>query len=215
MSATRWCPECQQKIQPILEPVCEVCGLPQVRSALCNRCQQSSPAFKSLRSWTVFEFPVKNALHRLKYRRDIGMGEMLAGQMSGFVSSLNWPVEILLPIPLRKKRLNERGYNRVGLVALPLSFKLGLAYSPDVLTRAKETRSQVGLSVMERQENVQGAFRTNSKKVEGRICLLIDDVSTTGATLSSAAETLYKSGARDVYAVTIARALPHHDLSIV
>ena len=68
---------------------------------------------------------------------------------------------------------------------------------------------------MERQENVQGAFRANQKKVEGHVILLVDDVSTTGATLSSAAEALYTSGAKDVFAVTIARALPHHSLKTV
>jgi len=215
VSATRWCPNCQQKIQLLPEPVCEICGLPQAFNRLCDQCRQNPPAFKSLRSWTIFEAPVKNALHRLKYRRDIGMGEMLAGQMSSFVSGLNWPVEAVLPIPLGKKRLKERGYNQVGLVALPLSLKLGLDYFPEVLERAKETRSQVGLSAIERQENVQGAFFANPNKIRGRVLLLLDDVATTGATLSSAADALYRSGARDVYAVTIARALPHHGLKVV
>jgi len=213
--ATRWCLNCQEKIQLIIDPVCDVCGLPQAHTGLCNRCKQSTPSFKALRSWTVFESPVQNALHRLKYRRDIGLGEILAGQMSEFVVGLNWPVEAVLPIPLGRKRLRERGYNQVAMVALPLSLQLGLRYCPDVLVRAKETRSQVGLSAVERQENVQGAFQANAKKANGRIFLLIDDVSTTGSTLSSAAEALYKSGARDVYAVTIARALPHHDLKVV
>jgi predicted amidophosphoribosyltransferase len=73
----------------------------------------------------------------------------------------------------------------------------------------------VGLSAVERQKNVQSAFLADGKKVNGKIILLIDDVSTTGATLSSAAEALYSSGAQDVYAFTIARALPHHGLKIV
>jgi len=207
--------DCQEKVQLIPEPFCGICGLPQVSQGLCSRCQQSSPSFKILRSWTVFENPVQTALHRLKYRRDIGLGEMLAGQMSEFVKGLNWPVEVILPIPLGKKRLRERGYNQVAMVALPLSLQLGLDYQPNALTRARETRSQVGLSAVERQENVQDAFHADPKKVSGRTVLLIDDVSTTGATLSSAAEALYASGAREVYAVTIARALPHHSLKVV
>jgi len=215
VSATRWCPECQQKIQSMPEPVCDTCGLPQAYNGLCNQCQKKPPSYKALRSWTVFENPIRNALHRLKYRRDIGLGEALAGQMSVFVSGLNWPIDVVLPIPLSKKRLSERGYNQVGMIALPLSLQLGLTYYPEALTRVKETRSQVGLSAAERKTNVQGAFRANPKKVVGRVVLLVDDVATTGATLSSAADALYRAGAKDVYAVTIARALPHHGLRVV
>jgi ComF family protein len=163
----------------------------------------------------VFDNPVQNAIHRLKYRRDIGLGEALADQITGFVVDLGWPVDMVIPIPLGKQRLNERGYNQVAMVAMPLSNQLGLEYWPKALVRARETRSQVGLSAIERQENVRSAFLADGRKVKGRIVLLIDDVSTTGATLSSAAEALYTSGAQDVFAFTIARALPHHGLKIV
>ena len=93
--------------------------------------------------------------------------------------------------------------------------QLGLNYFPNALIRSRETRSQVGLSATERQENVRDAFQADAQKMNGRIVLLMDDVSTTGATISSAAEALYKSGTRDVYAITVARALPHHSLKSV
>ena len=212
---TRWCQDCQKKVQAIEEPVCTVCGLPQAHSGICERCEEKRPSFKLLRSWSVFEEPVRKALHRLKYRRDIGLGEALSNQMSGFVVQLEWPVDTLIPIPLGKKRLKERGYNQVAMVALPLSIRLGLDYYPAALARARETRSQVGLSAIERQKNVQNAFFADETKVSGRSVLLMDDVSTTGATLSSAAEALYASGAKEVYAITIARALSHHSLKLV
>jgi len=101
------------------------------------------------------------------------------------------------------------------MVARPLSIQLGLTYNSKVLIRARETRSQVGLSAMERQENVREAFLADRKQVNGRSVLLMDDVSTTGATLSSAADALYAPSAREVYAITIARALPHHNLIFV
>jgi ComF family protein len=195
--------------------MCNACGLPQAGSGLCERCQQKPPAYKLLRSWAVFENPVQGALHRLKYRRDIGMGEAISNQMSSFMHQLAWPVDTLIPIPLGKNRLKERGYNQVAMVAMPLAIQLGLEYHPSALVRARETRSQVGLSARERQENVNKAFLADKKKVSGRNILLMDDVSTTGATLSSAAEALYASGAKDVFAATIARALPHHSLKIV
>lgn len=212
---TRWCPDCQKKVQIIVGPVCDSCGLPQASAGLCDRCQERPPAFKLLRSWAVFENPVQGALHRLKYRRDIGMGEALSNQMSAFVRQLAWPVDMITPIPLGKNRLRERGYNQVAMVAIPLSIQLGLDYHPLALIRARETRSQVGLTAIERRENVKSAFFADRMKVNGHSILLMDDVSTTGATLSSAAEALYASGAREVYALTIARALPHHSLKIV
>ena len=168
-----------------------------------------------LRSWAAFEDPVQVALHRLKYRRDIGLGDALSSQISEFVTQLEWPIDMIIPIPLGKKRLRERGYNQVAMIAMPLSMQLGVAYMPIALSRARETRSQVGLSAVERQENVRDAFVATPLKVGGRTVLLIDDVSTTGATLSSAAGALFQSGAKDVYAITIARALPHHGLKVV
>ena len=189
--------------------------MPQARSSLCERCEEKRPSFKLLHSWIFFEKPVRKALHRLKYRRDIGLGEALSNHMSGFVAQLGWPVDILIPIPLGESRLKERGYNQVAMIAMPLSIQLGLDYYPAALTRACATRPQVGLSAVERQENVRGAFIADETKVSGRSVLLTDDVSTTGATLSSAAETLLASDAREVYAVTVARDLPHHSLRIV
>jgi ComF family protein len=212
---TRWCPECQNKVQVIADPMCDACGLPQALFGLCDRCKRNRPSFKSLRSWTVFEGPVQKALHQLKYRRNIGLGEALAKQMATFVSQLNWAVDGIVPIPLGKTRLKERGYNQVAMVAKPLALILGIDYRPGAIVRARETRSQVGLTALERKQNVQNAFKAINDKVNGRTVLLVDDVSTTGATLSSAAEALYASGAADVYAVTIARALPHHSLKII
>ena len=214
-SGTRWCLECQKKIKILVKHLCVTCGLPQINSDQCARCQKKQPSFKMLRSWVAFENPVKEALHQLKYRRDIGLGEALSSQFSDFINKLNWPIDILIPIPLGKERLKERGYNQVAMIAAPLSTKLGLSYSPKALSRSRETRSQVGLSVAEREKNVQGAFRAEEKKVNGINILLMDDVSTTGATLSAAADALRSSGAKDVYAVTIARALPHHSLKSV
>jgi predicted amidophosphoribosyltransferase len=101
------------------------------------------------------------------------------------------------------------------MVARPLSLQLGIDYRPAALVRARETRSQVGLSASERKQNVSNAFQADKDKVGGRTALVMDDVSTTGATLSSAAEALYASGAKEVYAITVARALSHQSLKIV
>jgi competence protein ComFC len=159
----------------------------------------------------VFDEPVQTALHKLKYRRDISMGDSLASQMLPFVKDLNWRVDLIVPIPLGRQRFKERGYNQVGMIAKPLALALNLRYAPNELMRRKETRSQVGLTRLERRENLRNAFQAGMG-VSGKTVLVMDDVSTTGSTLSSSAEALYSCGAKDVYALTVARALPQHGL---
>ena len=191
------------------------CGVPIDKPTLCERCRVEQPPYRALRSWAAFDFPVRQALHRLKYRRDMGLGDALAVPIAEFVDSLGWPFEVVLPVPLGRKRMQERGYNQVALIAQPFTLLLGREYRPAILRRKRETRSQVGLSAMERHANVKDAFVADPRFVQGKIVLVFDDVATTGSTLSSCAEALFQSGAKDVYALTVARALPHHGLHVV
>ena len=151
----------------------------------------------------------------MKYRRNIGLGEALAAQMVEFVNSLHCNLDILVPVPLGKKRLRERGYNQVALVARPLAHYAGIQYLPGALSKERDTRSQVGLNVSQRQKNVSNAYRADERKLKGKSVLLVDDVSTTGSTILSCTDALLSAGAREVYAITIARALSHHDLNRV
>jgi ComF family protein len=168
-----------------------------------------------LRSWLVFEGPIRNALHKLKYRQNVALGDALGSHLAGYLRTLDWPVELVVPIPLGKTRLKERGYNQVGLVARSVASVVGLHYSPRSIFRVRETESQVGLSIVERKENVADAFRAMPELVAGKTVLLVDDVATTGATLASCAQALLLAGAQGAYALTIARALPHHGLQNV
>jgi len=167
-----------------------------------------------MRSWLVFEGPIRQALHKLKYRRNVVLGDALARHLADYVLTLGWPVEVVAPVPLGKARMKERGYNQVGLVAMPLAHLCNWTYEPRALARARETRSQVGLTAVERKENVAGAFRGDPARVSGKNVLLMDDVATTGATLSACAEALMQAGAVKVYSLTLARALPHHGLHV-
>ena len=204
----RWCGECQKRIVRIQGELCALCGMPHAEPGLCAACELVPPAFRALRTWAVLQDPVQEALHKLKYRRDLGLGDSLAAELSGFVRSLDWDVDAIVPIPLGRKRRNERGYNQVTLIAYPLSLALGLQFSPRALRRHGETRSQVGLSRQARRENVRGAFIAVERLARDKNLLLIDDVATTGSTLSAAAAALMAAGARRVYALTVARAVP-------
>lgn len=213
-TGSRWCIGCQKKIKILDGIVCDVCGLPQEQVGVCKTCLADRPHFHALRAWSVFEEPIQHALHKLKYRKDISLGDALAFQMLSFVEKLNWKIDMILPTPLGMQRMNERGYNQVAMVAKPLAMALEVEYTPDQLSRKKETRTQVGLTKVERKKNVEGAFQAGAK-VKRKHIVVMDDVSTTGATLSSIAESLYSAGAENVYALTVARALQHHSLKSV
>lgn len=186
--------------------------MPVAHEGLCDRCCTEPPPFRALRAWAAFDSPVRQALHKLKYRRDMGLGDALAVPIAAFADALNWPLDMVVPVPLGMKRMQERGYNQVDLIARPLSLALSLDYQPGALKRKRETISQVGLSAVERRENMQNAFSADASVVRGKTVLVMDDVSTTGSTLSSCSEALLQSGAKDVFALTVARALPHHGL---
>ena len=210
-SSSRWCQTCQSNVKILDGIVCDVCGLPQEKPGTCRVCLEVRPRFHSLRAWTVFDEPIQSALHKLKYKRDFSVGDAIAAEMMPFVETLGWKIDLIVPVPLGKQRMQERGYNQVAMIAKPLAMGLGLHYSANALVRRKETRSQVGLNREERHKNVQNAFQADSN-VRGKVVLIMDDVSTTGSTLSSGAEALYAAGADTVYALTGARALSHQDL---
>ncbi len=210
-SGSRWCESCQGSVQVLFGIICDKCGLPQEKPGICRVCLAEKPHFHSLRAWAVFEGPVQSVLHKLKYRRDLSLGDAIASAMTPFVESLRWDIDIVTPIPLGKQRIRERGYNQVAMIAKPLALAFMFHYMPTALERKKETRTQVGLSREERRKNVANAFQADAG-VRGKSVLVMDDVSTTGSTLSSAAYALYEAGARNVYALTVARALPHHDM---
>jgi len=212
----RWCPECNRQVEHPAVPLCQICGIPlEGRAGLCEDCRNAPPHYGALRSWSLFEGPVRKALHRLKYRRDLGLGEALAPHLCRFIEELCWPLTLVVPVPLGRKRISERGYNQVSLIARPLSMAMRISYAAQALVRSRETRSQVGLTRAERRLNVRDAFQAKTSRVQGQVVLLVDDIATTGSTLSSCAAALYAAGARDVFAFTVSRAMPKHGLRIV
>lgn len=208
----RWCADCRRQLTPPPEPLCEICGEPQYFPGICEHCKNTRPAFYALRSCAVFNEPLRPALHKLKYGRDIGLGEALAWDIAVFLDSLGWRAEAIVPIPLSQQRMRERGYNQAGLIAHPLSRIMRWKYLPDALQRIRHTRSQVGLNAAERCENVQAAFTANPGLAQNKTILLFDDIATTGATLHAASQALLSAGAKRVYALAAAKALQKYGL---
>lgn len=201
----RWCEDCQAQITRLVEPVCPACGEPA--QGLCLKCLANPPTYSALRSFGYFQGPLREAVHRLKYKSDIGLGEPLSNHLIELYNEFKWEIDIIAPVPLSNRRQRERGYNQSGLLGRPLAYAINRSYQPGVLMRTRETRSQVGLSAAERRQNVGGAFTARANQVRGKSILLIDDVTTTGATMSACAQALCQAGASAVYGLTLARAL--------
>lgn len=206
---TRWCLDCQRSTQLISAPVCERCGEGHVKTSLCPDCCASPPRYTALRSWAVFDGSLRTALHKLKYGRDMALGEVLARPLTTQLMELKWAVDLVTPVPLGVARQAQRGYNQAALLAWPLALSSGIAYQPHALAKVRETRTQVGLSMVERKQNVTAAFQARPKIVANKRVLLVDDVTTSGATLNACAEALFQAGASLVYALTLARATQH------
>ena len=215
-AGVRWCADCSRATFEIPLPICPICGNPSLTKEPCQRCTETRPLFAALRSYTVFGGPIREAIHRLKYQRDIGLGEVLATPMIASLQKLNWPVDILTSVPLGLARFKERGYNQATLLARPIGLSLRIPFSSHVLSRIKETRTQVGLTVYERQENMAGAFQANRELVQGKNILVVDDVATSGATFNACAKALLDAGATRVYGFSLARAVysPSGDIDI-
>ncbi|HEX7555846.1 MAG TPA: ComF family protein, partial [Leptolinea sp.] len=203
---TRWCDSCRKSIEILGGPVCPVCGEPGSNSLICKDCLQNPPDFDALRSSTLFEGKIREALHRLKYNQDISLGEVLAPYLVSTYQSQSWEIDVVTSVPLSKKRFRMRGYNQAEMLARPFAVLINKPYTNKAVQRVVDTRSQIDLSADERRKNVSGAFCASSAHIDHKSVIIIDDVSTTGSTISECARALKEAGAQKVFALTLARA---------
>jgi len=204
----RWCEDCQTQVQEINQDTCcTICGTPLNQKSLCPTCRSTPPPFSALRSWAIYKDPLREAIHALKYRNDLGISEIVSRPLINLIQTMGWVPDLITCVPLSPQRMLERGYNQSSLVAFPIASAMGIPYKPNLLERTRDTSSQVKLSRQERIENMQNAFLANPKSANNRSVLVIDDVTTTGATMFSCARALLESGAREIFGITIARAI--------
>ncbi|MGQ9490599.1 MAG: ComF family protein [Anaerolineae bacterium] len=200
-----FCPACLARIEPMPAPACPRCGRPGPDDKLCPDCLATPSPLDAIVSAAVFAPPLRNAIHQLKYENNRSLAEPLAALMATAWSRVPSPVDLIVPVPLHRQRLAERGYNQAALLARNLAEAVGVLVDERALVRARPTLQQVGLGREERIRNVAGAFSCR-RDVVGRRVLLVDDVCTTGSTLEACAEALRQGGAAWVGGFTLARA---------
>ena len=186
---------------------------------LCTHCRESRPEFERAAAFGEYKDSLRGLIHLLKYEgitpAQAPLGQMLGEAIRELLPATGHEPLLLVPVPLHRSRRRSRGFNQAELIALAALKRLSqpIELVSGLLIRQRETISQVGLSRQERIENMRGAFRIVDRgRVKGRSVIVVDDVMTTGTTLSECARVLKKAGANMVWAATVARAFHGADL---
>lgn len=158
-----------------------------------------------VRTAFLYTEPISTIIHQLKYHGAFALAPPLVELMEMHPVQWQNPIDLLVPVPLHPKRQRHRGYNQSALLARELGRRWQLSVEERALQRIRYTPPQVGLKVVERRTNVAGAFAANPERVRNKHVLLIDDVYTTGATLSAGTMALRDAGAKSIAAYCVAR----------
>ena len=152
----------------------------------------------------LYEQSLRHAIHQFKFNGKVGLDRPL-GKLLEQAIDADLHIDLLVPVPLQRKRLRQRSYNQALLLAREVARIRKMTVANDLLVKIRETESQQGLSAKERVKNLQGSFKLQ-KNLSGQKVLLIDDVMTTGATVAACSRVLIEGGAAKVYVAVIGRA---------
>ena len=215
-----FCADCWKAIQLVAHPLCRLCGRPYADAGgedhTCGMCIERPPRFAAARAWACYpreeqqENPLRAVVQKYKYGRKIALGKplgrLLARGCAEFLREFR--ADLIVPVPLHPKRLRWRGFNQSLLLARQVGRAYGLPVDPFLLRRHRDTVAQTQLPEDQRRRNVRGAFALDAEKsVKDRTILLVDDVYTSGATANECSRTLKSGGAKEVYVLTLARAV--------
>jgi ComF family protein len=221
------CEQCLVSIRPLTGHVCAHCGerltgpyqlADEHGEAICGLCRQAEPLYAKAAAYGSYEGGLRDLIHLLKYQHVRTATPVLGRMLSEVIEQLKpcfaGAEPVVVPVPLYASKLRERGFKQVELFtrsALKLRpGGLELAVQPEILERIRLTASQTGLTIHQRRENMRGAFQVKQPEViRDRDVLLIDDVMTTGTTVSECARVLRRAGAARVWVATVARTLKH------
>lgn len=206
------CEGCRGSLQPIRVPVCLCCGVPLEGDILgtdrpCSRCRRSPFDLGAARAWGSYEGLLRQLLRAFKFggqaRLSYPLGELLYRAHRRYFEPTAH--DLIVPVPLHRSRLRERGFDQSALLARRLRKRSGLPVQ-NALVRVRKTCPQSGLDSRSRAGNVRGAFRLRSSvALEGKRILLVDDVLTTGTTAQEASSLLWTGKPRSVDLLTVAR----------
>lgn len=216
-SRTALCPECWRDTHFIAEPACLKCGAPlhddiheTVAEYRCDDCLTIARPWHRGRAALVYSGTGRNLLLALKHRDRPDLAPVLGRWLSEAARPIITPDMVVAPVPLHFRRLFKRRYNQSALLGRQLARLQELPFIPDLLIRKRHTEMQDHRNMTQRFANIADAITINPRRISylaGRHVLLIDDVMTSGATLTAAAEALHGAGSGTISVVTLARAV--------
>ena len=207
------CDGCLSDLRRI-KRACRHCAIPlesDVEGLICGRCLRKPPPFDAALSPFHYAHPMDWLVQQLKFHRKLSHGRLLGNLMTEFLASRvsNVP-DCLIAVPLHSKRLGERGYNQALELAKPIAAELGIPIDIQLCRRIRHTTAQLGLDAKQRRANLRHAFDLSGKPSYRHIAL-IDDVVTTGTTVSSLATLLKSKGVERVEVWSLCRAALNHE----
>ncbi len=209
------CPACWGDIHFLDEPWCAVSGVPFAfdmgTGAISPAMMASPPAYDRSRAAVAYDGAARRLAQNLKYQDRTDLAPWLAGWMVRAGRDILDRADLLVPVPLHRQRFFSRRFNQSAELARAIARQTGRPLAADAVIRVKKTRQQVGLKAKERQDNVRAAFSVPAGAkalIAGRHVCIVDDVYTTGATVSALAKCLRRAGAAEVSVLTFARVLP-------
>ena len=204
-----WCAACDRAL-PYLEAAhCPSCALPTLRSEVCGQCLKHPPLFTRTTAVFGYAFPLDKLIQAMKYGEQLALAHAFAEKLARRIDRTDLP-DCIIPMPLYPAKLRKRGFNQSQLLAAGVARRLGLELLPHACRRVRDTPSQSALPWKERKKNVRNAFCCDAD-LTGRRVALVDDVLTTGASLSALAEAVQKRGAVEISAWVVARTLKTKD----
>ena len=211
-----FCADCWRQLEFLGAGGCVRCGLPlnATEAETCAVCLAKPPRLDRIRAAVAYDEISRSIALRLKYGRKVALARTMSRYMQPLLSQLP-PEAILVPVPLHRTRLWNRGFNQSAIVARELSRRLGASVAVDALKRVKPTPPLKGLSMAQRRRTVAGAFQVNPKsELGGRTVVLVDDVLTTGSTANACARALKRAGAKRVELISWARVVRPSQLDL-
>ena len=207
------CSSCASSLlRPDVAQSCPVCASPARLGQVCGQCLRAAPQFDATVTAFHYVYPLDRLVQSFKFRADLKLAAFFADVLTASVSAhyralaINALPTVVVALPLAHRRLRERGFNQAALLADGVARRLNLPAAHDAMLRIRETQPQSGLTREARIKNIRGAFDC-STSLDGRHVAIVDDVMTTGATLSEAAKVLKRAGAVRVDAWVLSRAV--------
>lgn len=211
------CAECFKKLHFISEPYCKICGTPfenetEIATSshfICPNCASKKRITRFNRSAVIYDDFSKKALLSFKFQDKISLSKLFVKWLKVAGKDIfTEGVDLLIPVPLSYRRLFKRRYNQSALLAYDLSKSTEIPVLLDTLIKIKHTKPQASLKENARLTNLKNAYKVQkNEQIKGKRVLLIDDIMTTGSTLSECSKTLLKAGAKSVDTLTVARTL--------